>query len=169
MNYIQVIFLLLIALKANGNEVVADSFNYDFFKDSKHMLEWLHPEPFDAIKSNFEDNFDQQVPGSKLIGLEVIEKPEWLTGAIPIEGDEDHARLKRAGVAFSFSVRVKTPENVIHEIKGVYTWVGVNMDNPEEEMQRTWVDINGTLEEYGSNGALIQRVYFESDENVEEK
>ncbi|WP_144394609.1 hypothetical protein [Pleionea sediminis] len=165
MNYIPIIFLFFIALEAYGKEIVTDSFNYDSFNESKHMLEWLHPSPFDAIRSNFEENFEEQVPGSKLMGLKVLGKPEWLTGAIPIDDDEDHVRLRRAGVAFAFSVRVSSPDNVIHEIKGVYTWVGVNMDMPEKEMQRTWVDINGTLDEYGSDGALRQRVYFESGED----
>lgn len=156
------IIMCLIVFNAYGKDKMNEAFNFEFFNETKHMLEWLHPEPFEAIKLNFEENLNQQVPGSVLLSLEVIDKPQWLTGAIPIEGDEGNARLKRVGVAFSFSLSARTPENIVHNIKGVYTWVGVNMDNREEEIQRSWVDIDGTLEEFGSEGALIQRVYLET-------
>lgn len=141
-----------------------ESINFDLFNESKHMLEWFHQEPFDAIIANFKENLDKQVQGSVLQTFQVTENPDWLTASVPNEEYENDTILKRAGVAFPFALSVKVPEGDIYELDGVYTWVAVNLDEAEAE-QRIWVDMNGTLEELGSDGELIQRVlHFEKQD-----
>lgn len=142
--------------------------NFDFseFNETKHMLEWLHPNAIDAIRDAFSENLNTQVKNSELLGLHVTAKPDWLTGTRPKGDDESKAILIRVGLAFSFELSVKTPEGVVHDLKGVYSWVSVNMDDPENIAQRTWTDLDGELNEYGSEGYLKERVYFEVDEGA---
>jgi hypothetical protein len=37
------------------------------------------------------------------------------------------------------------------------------MNSPDNIAQRTWMDLNGTIEQFGSEGELAHRVYFETD------
>lgn len=143
-----------------------NNFDFSSFKETEHMLEWLHPNAKDSIKQAFSDNLDKQVLGSQLLGLHVTKRPEWLTGALPGD-DESKAILVRVGLAFSFELSVKTPEGEIHDLKGVYSWVAVNMDDPGNIAQRTWTDFDGELNEFGSNGYLKERIYFENSEHDE--
>ena len=41
---------------------------------------------------------------------------------------------------------------------------GVNLNNDRLRSQRLWVDLGGVLEEFGSQGALMTRVYFDVDD-----
>jgi hypothetical protein len=140
-----------------------ENFYFENFEESKHMLEWLHPDPFEALKSEFQSNLEQQVPGSILLGLHVTGNPQWLTGGIRQDDDDSKIILVRAAVAFSFELSVKTPENIIYDLSGIYSWAAVNMNSPENIAQRTWMDLNGTIEQFGSEGELAHRVYFETD------
>lgn len=142
-----------------------NNFDFSHFKETEHMLEWLHANAEDSIKLTFSDSLNNQVPGSQLLGLHVTAKPEWLTGALPRNEDETKAILVRIGLAFSFELSVKTPEGDTHDLKGVYSWVSVNMDDPDNISQRTWTDLDGELSEFGSDGLLKERVYFEVSEN----
>ena len=142
-----------------------NNFDFSLFKETEHMLEWLHPNAQDSIKQAFSENLNNQVPGSQLLGLHVTAKPDWLTGALPRDNDASKAILVRVGLAFSFELSVKTPEGDIHNLNGVYSWVSVNMDDPENISQRTWMDLNGELSEFGSDGYLKERIYFETLDN----
>ena len=143
---------------------MVDNYNFEQFDETTHMLDWFHPSPIEAIKSQFRESLDEQVKGSVLLGLHVIDKPQWLTGAIPQENDESKAVLVRLALAFIFKLSVSTPEGETHDLEGVYTWASVNMNDPQQKKQRTWMDLNGTLEEFGSNGALSERLYFGTEE-----
>ena len=144
---------------------MSKSFNFEQFEETIHMFKWLHPDPTEAIKEAFQENLSSQVSGSVLTKLHVTDNPQWLSGGVRREDDEEKIILVRAGVAFSFLLNVQDADEVVHELNGVYSWVSVNMNNPEETKQRTWFDLNGTLEEFGSNGLLATRVYFESNES----
>lgn len=93
-----------------------------------------------------------------MLRLAVLGAPEFLTGGVPIEGDEGKVTLARTGVAFRFQVDIQDPEGGLHRVEGVYTWVGREL-HTEQPTQQTWLDVNGTLEEFGSGGALRERIY----------
>ncbi|MCA9690882.1 MAG: hypothetical protein KC636_14845 [Myxococcales bacterium] len=125
--------------------------------DTVHMLQWLHPEPYRALRDWVAEALAEQVPGSELLELRAVGEPEWLTGARP-GGDLERAVLVRTGVAFPFTLRVRTPKGVVHALAGVISWVGRNLDDPEQRMQQRWLDLDGTLEEFGAEGALTPRL-----------
>lgn len=44
-----------------------------------------------------------------------------------------------------------------YHLSGVFTWVGTNLDsNP---ITKKWMDLDGTLEEFGQEGLLRERIY----------
>jgi hypothetical protein len=135
----------------------------DFSKlePTKHMLEWLADEPFDAIRNEVQRILQQQVPGSRLKMFRVESEPQWLTGARPGNDDTDKAILVRTGVAFEFTLIVQEPNGQTHKLQGTYSWVGANLDDPYAAKQRLWLDLGTTLETHGSKGELMARMYFD--------
>ena len=140
---------------------VIDSFDFSALDETRHMLAWIHPNATEAIRAEFESNLNTQVPGSKLLGLHVTSAPDWLTGTIPLADDDENTIVVRTGFSFEFVISVRNPEGQIQNLQGVYTWVSVNMNDPENIKQRTWVDLNGGLDQFGYKGLLKERVYLE--------
>lgn len=134
----------------------------DFAKlnETEHMLEWFAPEPYAAIRSSIEDILKQQAADSRLTTLKVLSEPQWLTGALPSRGDGDMLKLVRSGVAFELGLTVES-QGQSHELTGVFTWVAVHLDKPGQQKQRAWLDLDGNLKRFGSEGELKTRVYFE--------
>jgi len=124
------------------------------------MLQWFDDEPYAAIRLSVEDMLKQQVADSRLTTLRVLSEPQWLTGALPSDGDSSKAILVRSGVAFEFALTVES-RGQSHQLSGVFTWVAVHLDKPGQHKHRVWIDLDGKLERFGSEGELKTRVYFE--------
>ena len=124
------------------------------------MLKWFADEPYVAIRSNVENTLKQQVADSRLLTFRVLSKPQWLTGARPSDSDKSQAILVRSGVAFEFELTAET-QGQSHRLTGVFTWVGVDLDKPTQHKHRVWLDLDGKLDEFGAEGELKTRIYFE--------
>jgi hypothetical protein len=129
-------------------------------KKTEHMLRWLTDEPYAAIRSIVEEILKEQVANSSPVEFRVTSEPQWLTGARPHNTDKTKSILVRTGVAFEFTLTVDSPGHS-EELSGVFTWVGVHLDQPGKHKQRRWMDIGGTLATFGSTGELKTRVYLE--------
>lgn len=129
-------------------------------KETEHMLRWLADDPYPAIRSTVEDILQQQVADSRLVKVRVTSAPDWLTGARPSDADSAKVILVRSGVAFEFVLVVESA-GTSQELSGVFTWVAVHLDQPGEHKHRVWMDVGGRLAEFGSDGELKNRVYFE--------
>ncbi|MCA9032137.1 MAG: hypothetical protein KDA69_16990 [Planctomycetaceae bacterium] len=134
--------------------------DFSLLEPSAHMLAWLSDDYQAAVRDEILNALRKQVPGSTLEALSVTSDPQWLTGAIPSEDDPDKAILVRTGVAFEISLVVQEPSGESHHLEGVYSWVGVNLNDAEAVQQRIWFDIGGKLLEFGSAGELAARMYF---------
>jgi hypothetical protein len=146
--------------KMNGILCAMDDFAK--LKETEHMLLWFAAEPYAAIRSSFEDMLEQQVADSRLATLQVLSEPQWLTGGRPSDTDKSKMILVRSGVAFEFGLSVESQRRA-HQLSGVFTWVVVHLDKPGQHKQRVWMDIDGTLAKFGSEGELKNRVYFERE------
>jgi hypothetical protein len=129
-------------------------------KKTEHMLQWFADEPYAAIRSSIEDMLKQQVADSRLTELLVLSEPQWLTGARPSDADSSKAILVRSALAFEFGLSVESREQS-HRLSGVFTWAAVHLDQPGLHKHRVWIDLDGTLATFGSEGELKNRVYFE--------
>lgn len=129
-------------------------------KETEHMLQWFADEPYAAIRSSVENMLKQQVDDSLLSEFRVLSEPQWLTGARPSADDSSKSILVRSGVAFEFGLSVAS-RGQSHQLSGVFTWAAVHLDQPGRHTRRVWIDLDGTLATFGSEGELKNRVYFE--------
>ena len=126
---------------------------------SRHMLAWLADDPDATLRKYFEEWVDRCVPGARVERCEVTGGPDWLTRARRLADDPDKAILFGTGVAFEFQLRIAEPEDGPAEVRGVFSWVAMNLDRPAHFQQRIWFDVEGTLAQFGSEGELQQRIY----------
>lgn len=124
------------------------------------MFDLMSDEPFMQIQTDITDLITQQADGALITRFSAIGEPDWLSLGRRDDNGEN-AVLMRLGVAFEFELDVTTPEYGDHALIGVYTWVANGLDSTDEQKQRIWMDLDGTLSDYGSNGLLRERIYLE--------
>jgi arsenate reductase-like glutaredoxin family protein len=130
----------------------------DFTKldETKHMLEWLAENPYDALIAILSDSLQQQVEGSEVKSFLVTSDPHWLTAGRKKEDDETKMILTKTGVAFEFEA-VARENGSDHQLKGVIMWVGYDLDQPGNQRTQFWLDLDSGLEE--SKEELMHRLY----------
>lgn len=129
--------------------------------ETKHMLDWLSDDPYEDIFEEAQHMLRQQVEGSSLSSFRVCSQPQWLTAGMEQPDDPDNMILSRTGVAFEFALEVAEPSGQTHQLKGTYSWVGINLDDRDRAQQNAWMDINEDLSIHGSEGSLQARMHFE--------
>ena len=134
--------------------------NFQKLHDTKHMLEWLSEEPYRDIRETMQNALQQQVPDSELVMLHVVSEPLWLTSVRPYEEDESQSVLVKTAVAFEVMLVVKEPNDVSQQLQGVYSWVGINLDDPENTMQQIWFDLDDNLDKETTQTQLIEKIYY---------
>jgi len=130
--------------------------NFTKLDNTIHMLEWFSEEPYQKILDIIEKMYIKQVPSTKLLDFTVVSDPQWLSGGRKTE--DDKVILVRAAVAFSCEF-ILQDNNGTYNLKGVFSWVGTELDKARNQQQ--WMDLDGTLEEFGSDGLLKARIYSE--------
>jgi len=141
--------------------------DFTLFADSKHMLEWFTDEPERMILETVEEMIRKQVADASIHQFVVTEKPHWLTRARKGEGEESPEEnpetviLVGSGTAFAVAITIAEPSGSFPTVHGILSIVAYDMDTPETST-RVWFDVDGTLEEFGSEGALAVRVYQDS-------
>jgi hypothetical protein len=128
--------------------------NFEKLAETKHMLDWFSDNPFEDITSTLERMFIQQSASTKMLAFEITSEPQWLTGGRKTE--DGKMILVRCGLAVACDFTLKD-DNGVYDLKGIFTWVGVGLDN--EPITRMWMDLDGTLEEFGQEGALRERMF----------
>lgn len=129
--------------------------NFEKLIETKHMLEWFSEEPFEEITSTIEKMLMQQAPSTKMLSFEITSEPQRLTGGKKSE-DEGKVILVRCGLAVACNFTLQNNDES-YNMKGIFTWVAANLDsNPITNM---WMDLDGTMEEFGQDGFLKERIY----------
>lgn len=129
--------------------------NFEKLIETKHMLEWLSDQPFEEITSSIEGMFIKQAPQTKMLSFEITSDPQWLTGGRKSDNN-DKMILVRCGIAVTCNFVLQNNDDV-YNMNGIFTWVGAHLDtNPTTKM---WMDLDGTLEEFGQEGLLRERIY----------
>ena len=133
--------------------------NFEKLDDTKHMLELFAAEPYNEKLSYTETAFQEQEASVKLVEFNVTSRPDWLNGGKKSEADNTMI-LKRSAVSFLCEFTLKDNYGT-YDLKAVFTWVVVNLDT--EPVEQRWIDLDGTLEEFGSDGLLKERIYLDVD------
>ncbi len=128
--------------------------DFDKLQATKHMLAWLSNSPFEEMIATITDMFAKQSPNTKMLSFEITDNPDWLTGGT--QTSDNRMTVTRCAMAVLCEFTLQNDDGV-YPLKGVFSWVGVNLDSkPKTKM---WMDLDGTIEEFGGTGLLQQRIY----------
>jgi hypothetical protein len=141
----------------------ADS-DFALFQDTKHQLEMLGIS-YDDLITETERLLSLQIPDTKLTEIKLINTPHWLL-TVGNENKKGLAPVRRAACAMDFSSTVSASTLNKTSLNFILSFSFVDVGLPTVAHQ-FWIDINGTLDEFGDKGELLSRLYrFESKSNA---
>jgi len=123
------------------------------------MLRWLHPDPFEKLLEDIQSQFTQWKPPCTLQSFSVIGFPEWLTSLSPESEKGQREFQSKVGLVFKFNAIITLSDNTSHAVNGVYTWIGCNILETGDVIDRTWIDEEGSLAQFGMSGLLSARLH----------
>lgn len=124
----------------------------------KHWLGWLGDDPQSAVRDGLEGIFQEQVQGTKLEQLVLVDPPSYLTGGKP-SSDPSKLVVTRAGLVVTFEAIVVEPNGTRHHLTGAFSWVAVNLDTSHNRIDRRWLDLYQDAEH--APELLKARMYFD--------
>ena len=125
---------------------------------SSHMLKWIFSDAHKAIWHEIEEILKDQVETSELKRLWVTSTPQWLTTGPRRDDNEEAITVNACAFAFEFELDVAAEPEQIHTLAGVFSFVALNLHFPKEKrFYRSWFDIEGALDQLGSEGELKHR------------
>lgn len=123
-----------------------------------HWLGWLPTDPASAVRAQLTTSLTEQVAGSELEWVKVIEAPTFLTAGLPDDGDPTKVTVVRAGLVAPFALGVSTPAR--REIlTGALSWVATGLHQPGQRRDRTWLDVG--IRSQDAARMLESRLYFD--------
>jgi hypothetical protein len=122
-----------------------------------HWLGWLPDQPSTSVRDSIAEIIDEQVPGSVLEWVKIVEEPVFLTGGRRLPDDPDNVLVTRAALAAPFALAVQPPAGSREVLTGVFSWVATGLDPAGQRRDRVWFDLGMTREQAGD--LLQQRIY----------
>lgn len=141
-------------------ELIMSNFNFDKLKTTEHMLKWLADKPYLFILKTVTDMLNHRIAGTIVQSFLVTSEPEWITGLLACQEDDQHKIVTRAGCAFECAMYVQTTKK-LHYLTGVYSCVILYLDKPKLAREKTWLDLDTDLSLIGAQGELKKRLYFD--------
>lgn len=133
--------------------------NFSKLEDTKHMFEWFCSDPFKSIFKDISKTLNDRVEGTRTLSVKVTSLPDWLTAVKPKEDDSENSILSKAGVAFEVEIEASSNDGQMHQLTGVFTWVGLRFDSDFKHL--FWFDLGVNLESHGKDNELLSRMYSE--------
>lgn len=135
----------------------SDPHNFENLKSIRHMLLWVCDEPESAITTELTRLMRSQISGTRLLSFRVDSVPEVIcTGK---ESEDGLLTVSKFGVAIPFTTSVCSPDSPTTLLTGVFTWIIVDVGQPELVKSRFWLDVNGDIATFGREGELLSRLY----------
>jgi hypothetical protein len=138
--------------------------DYERLESPDHWLGWLPgSSPGLTIRQAIERRLADHVPGSRIEWLKVIDDPAFLTGGVrsPEDSDTDpgfvRMTLRRAALAVPFALAVLTPDGHRYVHTGVFSWVAVHLDKPDQRRDRMWFELGASRADAAED--LKRRIY----------
>jgi hypothetical protein len=120
-------------------------------------LGWLPDTPAASVRGQLQEALADQVPGSVLEWVKIIDEPAFLTTAIRSPADPQTLIVRRAGMAVVFALGVSAPQRKAEILTGAFTWVAAGLDDPRLRRDRTWFDVN--IDRARAEEFLKRRIY----------
>ncbi|MFF2073627.1 hypothetical protein ACFVXG_02605 [Kitasatospora sp. NPDC058162] len=125
--------------------------------ESEHWLDWLGEQPAAAVRESIAGILTEQVSDAVLEWLKIVDTPRYLTGGRPQPDDSNHMIVTRAGIAVPFALSVTAPGRRRDILQGVFSWVAVSLDQPDDRKDQVWFDLGASLE--WAENQLRDRIY----------
>ncbi|MFJ9721641.1 hypothetical protein ACIRP3_02735 [Streptomyces sp. NPDC101209] len=131
----------------------------DFGKltDPDHWLGWLGDDPATAVRQGIEDSLRAQAADAVVEWVKILETPRFLTAGRRHSEDEQLMVVTRAALAAPFALSVRASQHGRSVLLGVFSWVAVNLAQPESRKDRHWFDLGVGLDWAGER--LRGRIY----------
>jgi len=125
-----------------------------------HWLGWLPDTPAASIRDQLQATLADQVPGSVLEWVKIIDDPVFLTIGARSPTDPQTMIVRRAALAVVFALGVRPPERKTDILTGAFTWAAVRLDDPGLRGDRMWFDVNT---DRAQAEELIKRRIYEAE------
>lgn len=142
-------------LRNPGYGQVRDDFSK--LESPDHWLGWLPDAPGRSVRTALEETLTEQVAGTVVDWIKILEEPVFLTGGVRSPSDPDKVIVRRAALAVIFALGVRAPERGIDILTGAFSWAAIGLDQPDHRRDRTWLDLGMSRE--GAEELLRDRVY----------
>jgi hypothetical protein len=122
-----------------------------------HWLGWLPDTPDRSVRTALEESLVEQVAGTVVEWVKIVEEPVFLTGGVRSPSDPDRLIVRRAAVAVVFALGVRAPGRKLEILTGAFSWAAVGLDQPGSRRDRTWLDLGMSREH--AEELLRHRIY----------
>lgn len=122
-----------------------------------HWLGWLPDSPAVAVRAELARALAEQIAGTVLDWVKVVDEPAFLTGAVRSADDSDVVTVRRAAVAVPFALAAHSPGKKPAILTGVLSWVATGLDEPGSRRDRVWFDLG--MRRADAEGLLRSRIY----------
>jgi hypothetical protein len=122
-----------------------------------HWLGWLPDTPGRSVRTALEEILAEQVAGTVVEWVKILEEPVFLTGGVRSPSDPDQLIVRRAAIAVVFALGGRAPERRLEILTGAFSWAAVGLDRPDGRRDRTWLDLGMSRER--AEELLRHRVY----------
>jgi hypothetical protein len=106
-----------------------------------HWLGWLPGDPVSAVRVTLEELITDQVPGSVVEWVKVIDEPAFLTGGRRLPDDPGRIIATRAALALPVALGVRAPYSGPETLVGVFSWAASGLDGPGDRRDQVWIDL----------------------------
>ena len=129
-----------------------------------HWLGWLPGTPAESVRGQLHAILADQVPGSVLEWVKIIDEPVFLTAGVRSQTDPETVIVRRAALAVVFALCVRPPNSKAEILTGAFTWAAGRLDERRLRRDRTWFDVN--IDRAQAEELLKRRIY-EADRGFE--
>lgn len=130
--------------------------DFTIFDESKHMLSFIGYDTYDSFKSDINDVLLEQLPEFKFENIICMEGPEYMTTAI--KGEDDSHIVSKMSVVFKAKIVGMLGQEEIHS-EGIWNFVGVKLNDPENMECAIHYDVDSTIEEIADQANITVRLY----------
>lgn len=142
--------------KFNGHD-------FSLCEASRYMFEILNISYQDVV-DELERILSKQQAHTRAESFTVLEEPHWLT-TVGDENKNGHSPIRRSAFALSSKAILSAQAQSSLALNFIFTLAIVDVGLPTCRHQ-FWIDIDGTLNEFGENGALLSRLHHLASANI---
>jgi hypothetical protein len=142
--------------KVKLEDELFDGHDFSLCAQSRHMFGIFNMTYQDVIYE-IQRILSQQQPNTRLVNFKVLSEPDWLVGAGKVNS-QGQAPMRRSGFALDSQALVTSSMTNPIMLNFIFSYVAIDLGLPTKR-QQFWIDIDGSLAEFGSKGNLLSRIY----------